>query len=150
MKNKFKRAFRAILERLIYPTSLCFTVVTLALYIIGTVLVAEHKDMIPTLRTILIVLAFSFVFCAANMLLSVKKLHPVLRVALHYVTTAAAFYILFISTSENRPGGSLTIILLLVYSVIYAAVFAGTAAVRSASRKKTIEKSDYSSIYSKL
>ncbi len=145
-----RRPFRFVLDKIIYPTSLYFTLATLALYIGGTAFGTVNQNMIPTLRTELLVLALCLIFNAANLILTAKKLHMALRIAIHYVITALSFFILFINTSENKPGGSLTIILLLVYSVIYAAVAVTFFSVNSAARRSKNDKSEYESIYDRL
>ena len=138
-----------IICRIVYPTALYFTVVTLLLYIIGAAVSDGASNMIPTLRTILIIFGFSLVFNLANMILTAKKLHISLRITLHFVITALAFYILFINASDYNVNGSFTIVLLLIYTVVYAAICAVVLAVRSASRKTKIESSEYRPIYDK-
>lgn len=138
-----------ILYRLIYPTSLYFTVVTFILYIGGAVISHDNMNMIPTLRTIIIVLLFSFIINLANMVLTVKKLHLSLRIAIHYAATAVSFFILFINASDYNPGSGFTIVLMLAYTFVYAVICAVVLGVRSAHKKSEIESSEYRSIYDK-
>lgn len=144
-----KDIFPDILYRLIYPTALYFTVVTLILYVGGTVMSYNNMNMIPTLRIILIVLAFSFIFNLANMVLTSKKLHLSLRIAIHYVATAVSFFVLFINASDYNPGNGFTIVLMLVYTLVYALICAVVLGVRSAHKKSEINSSEYHSIYDK-
>ena len=53
---------------------LIFTIITVITYILGTVLSAENKAFIPTLKWILLFLLFSELLAAANLLLKNKSL----------------------------------------------------------------------------
>lgn len=144
-----KDNFFDIVGRIVYPTSLYFTVFTLFLYILGAVFSSGTSNMIPTLRTVLIIFGFSLVLNLANMLLSSKKLSLPLRIAMHFVILALAFYVLVINASDFDMKGSTTMILMLVYAVIYAVICAIVLSVKSAVKKSKIEASEYKSIYDK-
>lgn len=148
-KERFNSIFQRILYKVIYPTSLYFTVVTLLLYICGTLLDHDNTNMIPTLRTELIILGFSLVVSLANIILRIKKLHVSLKILLHYAATAAGFFVLFIVASGNNPKTGVAIVFMLAYTVVYALICGSVLAVRSAKKKSAIEKSDYESIYDK-
>lgn len=144
-----KNPFSDILYKLIYPTSLYFTVITLFLYIGGSVGSTLNLNWIPTLHLVLIVLGFSFVLSASNILLPLKKLHISLRIALHFLITAVGFYVLFFATSSDKPGTASTIVILLIYTVVYAVICAVVLGVNAAVRKSKNKDSDYSPIYDK-
>lgn len=144
-----KKIFPRLLTKLIYPTTLYFTVITLFLYIGGAALNYGTTKMIPRLSTILIVLAFSFIINVANLILTMKKLNMALRVAIHYVTLAVSFFVLFINASDYRASNGLTIILLLSYTLVYAFICAIVFAVRRAVKNADTDASEYKSIYDK-
>ena len=146
---KIKTTFNNILTKIIYPTSLYFTVILLILYIGGAALDHGNTNMIPTLSTVCLVLAFSFILNIANLILTVKKLHISLRVAIHYVLTAVSFFVLFINSSDYEPSSGFTIVLMLSYTAIYALICIIIAAVRSAKKRHDTETSEYKSIYDK-
>ena len=135
------RAIRAGIRRIVYSTSLYFTIITLAFYIVGTIL------LIPTLRTVIIIFAFSLAVNLANMLLHVKKPAMALRVAMHYVIVGASLALLFFLAADFDASGWLVVIALGAYTLIYAVVCAVVFGVRGAVDKSKIEKSDYTPIY---
>ena len=141
------RAVRAAVSRIVYSTSLYFTIITLAFYIVGTILGRDGMNLIPTLRTVIIILAFSLAVNLANMLLHVKKLATALRVALHYVIVGASLALLFFLAADFDASGWLVVIALGANTLVYAAVCAVVFGVRGAVDKSKIEKSDYTPIY---
>ena len=138
-----------LIARLIYPTALYFTVITLTLYIAGSLMSTGSRNMIPTLRTILLTLCFSFVIDVANILLTVKKLHLSLRIALHYVLLTASFLLLFFNAADFDPSRGLIIVAGVAFTVLYAIICAVTFAVRGAVKKSKTDSSEYHSIYDK-
>lgn len=144
-----KDSFSSIVNKIIYPTSLFFTIITLILYIGGASMSYGHTNMIPRLGTILMVLAFSFVLSIANIIMQTKKLHISLRVALHFVMTAVSFFVLFINASDYDAGSAFTIVLMIAYTAVYALICALVLGIRSAIKKSHIESSEYRSIYDK-
>ncbi len=142
-----KNPFLFILNRIIYPTSLYFTVIILILYIGGSALDHGNTNMIPRLSTVLIVLAFSFILNVANIILTVKRLHISLRIVIHYLLTAVSFFVLFVVSSDYEPSNGFTIILVLAYTLIYALICAAVFAVRSARKRRAADSAEYKSIY---
>ena len=138
-----------LITRLIYPTSLYFTIITLVLYIAGSLMSKGDQNMIPTLRTILLVLCFSFVIDIANMLLTAKKLHLSLRIASHYVLLTASFLLLFFNAADFDPSRGLVIVAGVAFTLVYAIICAVTFAVRGAVKKSKTDASEYRPIYEK-
>ena len=147
MAQKKKTDIKALFFRIVYPTSLYFTIITLAFYISGTLLGRGGKNLIPTLRTVLLIFGFSLAVNLANMMLRVKKLHMALRIALHYVIIGASLALLFFIAADFDASGWLIIISLGAYTIIYAAVCTVVLNVRGAVDKSKVEKSDYTPIY---
>ena len=147
MAQKKKTDIKALFFRIVYPTSLYFTIITLAFYISGTLLGRGGMNLIPTLRTVLLIFGFSLAVNLANMMLRVKKLHMALRIALHYVIIGASLALLFFIAADFDASGWLIIISLGAYTIIYAAVCTVVLNVRGAVDKSKVEKSDYTPIY---
>lgn len=148
-KNGFSGIAKKILYKVIYPASLYFTVVTLVLYSVGMLLDHDNTNMIPTLRTELLILGFSLVISLANNLFALKKLHIALRVALHYAATAIGFFVLFITASGSKPGTGVSVVFMLAYTAVYAIICIIVFSVSAAKKKASIEKSEYKPIYDK-
>ena len=146
MKKKIKDGAAVVLKRLVYPTSVIYTVITLALYIAGSFI---GKGKIPTLRTVLLVLAFSFVISLAGMILAAKRLHLALRVAIHYAMLASSFFGLFFLAADFDPSRGLSIISFFAFTLIYASVCATVFAVRGHAKKSRADRAEYKSIYDK-
>ncbi len=144
-----KNGVKELLYRLIYPTALYFTVITVILYAAGAAISYGNTNLIPTLETIFTVLAFSFMLSLANLLLSYQKLNFAFRIALHYIITSVSFIVLFITASGKDPRSSITLILFLLYALVYAAVCSAILLTKSAKRKSEIKSSEYNSIYDK-
>ena len=138
-----------IIKQLIYPTCLFYTVFTVVFYSAGTLFDSADTTMIPKLKTIFLILLFSFILNLANNLLRIKKLSLALRITLHFILTGVSFFFIFIMMSSYKAGTSITIILILCYTLLYFAICGIYFLITGMKKASANEASEYKSIYKK-
>ncbi len=140
---------KQLLLKIVYPASALYTALTMIFYICGPLFDLADRHMVLTRTSGFLLFAFSFIFTAANLILTMKKpsLHISLRIFLHYAICLISFYVLFIDLTDYDAGRSSTIILLVAFSVVYFAICGAILGIRGAKKKSAIDASDYRSIY---
>lgn len=138
-----------ILFKFLYPATAYYTVITMFFYLCGVFFDLSDRHMVLTRSSAFLILLFSFVAVAANLLLKtdIPKLHIAVKIFIHYVLYTLSFFFIFIKIAEYDAGTSSTIILVLVFSVIYFLICGIVFAIRGALKKSENASSDYRSIY---
>ena len=118
---------KVFIRKILTSTCVVCTVISVFFYFIAAV-VNETESLFDesavTFRQFLLILLFSFLIALANRLLSVSRLHILLRVAIHYVTLLAAFLVVFIRAGKLKIEGSSAVFLsIMVFTVLYVAFF---------------------------
>ena len=143
MKKKF---FPALYETL-KSACLIFTLIVFAFYILGNAISSEVQ--VLTLTNLTLFFAFSIWFALSNNLLKSNKLNVFLRVSLHFLSTVAGFFVIFVYVPGNTQNGSRAFILTVAFAALYI-VFATIAlAISGLRNKKKNENEEYKSVYEK-
>ncbi len=146
-KNKFtKETAKRWAFLLFCPPCVYYTVLSLILF--AGEAFNESYD-IPFLDAphMLLLFVFLFIFNVANIFLTKKRYNLALRIAVHFVLTAASFFVCFYILSDYSPGTSATIIQMLVFVIAYAAVCALVLIVRGIFRHTAEESESYEPMY---
>lgn len=126
---------------------LMFTVITVLSYVAGTLMSSENKAFIPTLKWILLFLAFSIVLAFANLLLKSKKYSRGLCLLFHFAASAVLYFIVVVLCGGFIANGSQTLIAMALFLLIYgvfAIIFALTGSSKKIKKNKT---ENYSSMF---
>ena len=138
--------------------STAYTVVILILFYLYA-LIGNLTHPAITFGTFLIILVFGFIISLANMIFSIKKLHYMLKLLIHYAALLVAFIFVFIIAGKLSLSGiasvfSAIIIFTFLYAVIYAISYGVKSALNSVSKPKNGTKnkavSDKKSTYKPL
>lgn len=105
------------IKKIIASACTLFTVIITALYTLG---VSVNSTWIPTLGMFYSLLGFSFILAIFNMFLFSDKLVFSLRLLIHFISTTALFYLLFIKLSGYNANGGSPLAIMLVYCFVYA------------------------------
>ena len=82
------------------------------------------KVLPPWFRSWWAILLFSLLVALANRLLTVRGLHIVLRILIHYATLLAAFLIVFVAAGKLKISGPAAVFLsVMIFTVLYAVCF---------------------------
>lgn len=120
--------------------STAYTVVILLLFYIYA-LIGNLTHPAITFGTFLIILLFGFVISLANMIFGIKRLHPALRLLIHYAALLVAFIFVFVIAGKLAINGiasvfSAIIIFTILYGVIYAISYGVKSALSSVEKPK--------------
>lgn len=126
---------------------LIFTVITVISYITGTLLSSSNKAFIPTLKWILLFLAFSVILAFANLLLKSKKANLGARLGLHFLATAALYFVVVVLCGGFISSGAQTIIALTLFLILYGVFAAVYAVFSSLKKRKKNKKEEYESMF---
>lgn len=135
-----------LLINILKNTCVAFTIAVLALYSAGMAFSTGDQKWIPTFTMVWMVLLFSLLVNLAGLLLKIEKLNHAVRVILHYITTAAVFYFVFLLWGGFGNKGNLIIGVMLIFTVIYAVTAAIIIAVKKPWRKKEQKATEYKSM----
>ncbi len=149
IKSEKQSFWKLLLTKVIYPSSLIYTVLTMIFYLCGPLFDLTDRYMVLTRKSGFLLLVFAIITSVANIVLTQKKynLHISLRVTIHYTAMLISFYILFLSVSGYDAGKSSTIILLFVFSIIYFIICGIVFAIRGKAKRVRIDSSEYKRIY---
>lgn len=143
MKNKFLN----FLVNTFKSGCVIFTFIVFLFYILGNMMASTVQ--VLNLTNLFLLFLFSIVFALANLILKSKKMNIVLRVALHFITMVAGFFVIFVYLPGNLQKGSSAFVLTVVFTVLYALVTAVILTVRHFIKKRKTDKQEYSSVYDK-
>lgn len=141
--------WKLLLKRVIYPSSLIYTVMTMLFYLCAPLFDLTDRYMVLTRKSGFLLLVFALITSLANIVLTQKRfdIHISLRIVIHYAAMLISFYVLFLSISGYDAGRSSTIILLFVFSLVYFIICGIVLAIRGAAKKASIDASEYKRIY---
>ncbi len=124
-----------------------FTIATVLLYAVSAAVSGGIDGLVPTLASILMFLAMSMVIAAGNLILRQAKVTKGAKLALHALTLAVAYYLIFVVCGGHAANGSMTLAAMTVFIVCYA-VFAVIWLIvnRSKGKRENASKS-YSSMF---
>ena len=125
---------------------LIFTIITVITYLLGTVLSAENKAFIPTLKWILLFLLFSELLAAANLLLKNKSLSVGLRLGLHFLSTTSLYLVVVVLCGGFIANGSQTLVAIVLYVIAYIIFAVVFAIAQSAKKSKRNKEEKYESL----
>lgn len=147
----FKEKLLKLLNDIIYPFTAIFTGLILFLGILsyGTSTVPA----IPVNNMLLLAL-YSFILALLNRIFYIKKLVVYIRMAIHFIFTTLALYLMLFIFTKNIISATenIRIVLVLFYAVIYIAIAVVYICIRESkkfkqpkTKKQTAE--EYQSIY---
>lgn len=84
-----------------------------------------------------LIILFSFIIVCANLLFSIKKLHKVLAVLIHYLVSLVAFLLIFVTLSGLRP--MQFIVFVVLFTIFYAALFAAIFGIKRGIKKLDVK-----------
>ncbi len=139
---KFSEKFKNIIsEGCIINTALL-----IVMYLVG---VSLDEGFIPTLGRFFGILVYSLVLAFANSIFFSSKMKVFPRLLIHFFSTAAVFYIMFVVLGGYKTNAGSIIAIFGLYLVVYAVVAAIVAAVRSILKADENEKKEYKKVYGK-
>lgn len=103
-----------------------FTVITMIIYGIGTILSDADKSFIPTFQWIILFFVFSQLLSGANQILRMDRFSLPLRIFLHFFATAILYIVAVVLCGGLYKSGTmllLSILLLIVGYIIFAALY---------------------------
>lgn len=122
------------------------TVLIVAMYALG---LTVDAGLIPTFSRVIGVLGYSIVLALANSLFFASKMKVFPRLLIHFLSTAAVFYIMFVLVGGYKASAGSLVAVIASYLVVYAIVAAVVAAVRSILAADKKEKQEYKKVYDK-
>ena len=138
--------FKSFTKKLLTTSCVYFTIVML-FYIIITALVNVSEDSLILLeagRTVLF-FVFAVLLSLANNLFSLKNLSATIRVILHYLICAFAFYACFMLPVNMSASGIL--VGLVIFSVLYFAILGTITAFKAKYHRNTEKAQAYEQQY---
>lgn len=138
---------KKLIKKVLNFSCIYFTVIT-ALYILILQIanVSEGAAAVEAIRVLLYFIA-SVLLSIANVLYSIKKIHPVLRVVIHYVICVFAFYTCFLLPVGMRSSFMITGIA--IFTVVYAVIMGLIALFKSRLKKNRELSAEYQSQFAK-
>lgn len=103
------------------------SVLILLVYVIG---VTIDSGFIPTLQIVIGVLCYSLALAFANYLFFSSAMKTFPKLVLHFLSTAAVFYLMFVILGGYRANGGSVAVVLAMYLALYVIVALFTALVR--------------------
>jgi Protein of unknown function (DUF3021). len=129
------------IKNVILVGCLYYTIVSILIYALS-LLLTQH-EMVPTFASLLMILAASISISALNGIFGAKKLPPLLRLVIHYVLTAVAFYLIFILSSGLYKREWMIIIYLAAFTIAYAIIAFVVFIIRKTISERNLAKKEY-------
>ncbi len=147
----FKEKLIKLLNDIIYPFAAIFTalILFLGIFSYGT----SNVPAIPV-NNMLILALYSLILALLNRIFYIKKLMVYIRMAIHFIFTTLALYLILFIFTKNIISATenIRIVLVLFYAIIYLAIAVVYICVRESKKfrqpkekKQTAE--EYQSIY---
>ncbi len=118
-----------------------FTIITLIIYGIGTLLSNADKAFIPTFQWILLFFVFSLFFSCTNQILRLDRFSFSLRILLHFLTAATLYVIAVILCGGLYKNGVVLLLSILLFIAGYI-LFAVLYSFRMRRTKGTSNEKD--------
>ena len=119
-------SIKEFVRKILVSSCVICTLISIFFYFITAIVNADETLIDPAINLpqFLLILLFSLLVALANRLLSVKKLHILLRILIHYATLLAAFLIVFVSAGKLKISGAASLFLaIVIFTVLYALFF---------------------------
>jgi Protein of unknown function (DUF3021). len=139
MKNKL---LNKILNSIIYPACVCFTVCIFITSIIATL--GNEKSMAANLNFMTLLFAFSLFMAVINKIFD-TKMNIVLKIVCHFIGTFVSFCLVFIVFSGYYATGKGIFIIIILMVLVYAIVMSVIMYIKSLFAKDKNKKTDYKS-----
>ncbi len=124
-----------------------FTIITLVIYGIGTVLSNADKAFIPTFQWIVLFLVFSLLLSSANQILLTEYLSLPLRILLHFLAAATLYIIAVVLCGGLYKNGTMLLLSIILFIVGYT-LFTILFSVRMRRRRRSEgEKDTYKPVF---
>lgn len=117
------------------------TVAVLVLYSLGRLL-PNGVSLIPKLENLLLILLFSFALSTVNHFIRLTKSRLPLKLAIHYVTVAVVFYVIFIVWGKFAKNASFILVFMTVFTALYALIAFASIGIGSLKRKSTTDSEE--------
>ncbi len=138
----------SVFKKIVSQGCLLYTGITLLLYTGGMIVSDIERAWIPTIGMMYMVLIFSLLLAAANVLVLNARFHGFIKLLLHYAVTTLVFYVVFIFWSGFYKRGASILTILLLFTFVYcicALVYCGVRYIKgSRDNKKTGYESQFS------
>ena len=118
-----------------------FTIITLIIYGIGTMLSNAEKVFIPTFQWILLFFVFSLLFSGANQILRLDRFSFSLRILFHFLAAALLYAIAVILCGGLYKNG-VTLLLSIFLFIAGYILFAVVYSFKTRKSKRTNSKKD--------
>lgn len=122
-----------------------FTIVTLIVYSIGSIVSDSERSFIPSIKFIWLFFAFSVLLAAANEILSVKKISLGVRMLIHFAVCAALYFVCVVLCGGFISSGAQTLIAMTMFVIVYLICGIFIAIVLSRREKKSADNEKYQS-----
>lgn len=142
----FKLKTLPIIKKIITHGCVLNTVLLIVMYSAGMLI---NENFIPTIDRVFSLLFFSLALAGANIFLFSRKLNFPLRLLVHYLFTAAIFYVAFILWGGYNGKASGVLIILVLFTLLYGICVGITAAIRSIFKVSGNTKKEYKKVYDK-
>ena len=143
MNNKFLNGVKNLFK----TGCVIFTIVVFVFYLMGEIV--SNATQTLTFSRLFLLYLFSVWFALSNLFLKNKKLNIILRIILHFVSTVASFFVIFIYIPGNTENTSSAFVLTVCFAVIYIATATIIMFVRSAVKARADKKKEYKAMYDK-
>ena len=118
---------KEFVRKILVSTCVVCTLISVFFYLVAAIVNGEDDTLLDpaiNLRQFLLILLFSLLVALANRLLTVRGLHIVLRILIHYATLLATFFIVFIAAGKLKISGPASVFLsVMIFTVLYAVCF---------------------------
>ena len=141
------KKLKTLYEAFLCPLGLCFTFTILLFYAVGGV--ARGSGIALEAKQIWLILFFSALFSLSGLIFR-TSLNMIVKVTLHFASTAFAFVfcLVFLSGYFEKTSGGL--IISLIYAMLYLVIALVVFGVRALIGKKKNEESGYDRQFEKL
>lgn len=116
-----------------------FAVITLLFYSIGGIVSGAEQEFIPKLAHIWMFFAFSVLLAFANEILKSEKFGIAARLGIHFISTAAIYFVTVVLCGGYIKNGAQTVVALTLFAVLYF-IFAILYLIFTPKKKKAQKK----------
>ena len=141
MKNKLLKN----LSDLFKSGCVIFTFVVFAFYILADIMTSAVMAL--TLKNLFLLFLFSIWFAGSNRFLKNNKFNFIVKLVLHFISTLAGFFVIFVYLPGNLANKSRAFVLTLTFAGVYILIAAVILIFKNALNKKKNEKEEYESVY---
>lgn len=134
---------KSLIRKIFTQSCVCFTVVTAIYSLIVMVIHVDDVEVLLDASRLMLFFVASVLFSIANVIFKIKKLHGALRLCIHFVLSAFAFYSCMMLPVS--PDASSAMVVLTCFTVIYFLAAALIAAFKARYRSRFEDKTEYKS-----